>query len=100
MKPLDVKSTTNIDFGTKIMIKTVNFKLMTMLEYGNIQNVFAKGYTPNWSEPVSMIRKILCRGHMLLVILTVKKLLNLRKRIAKDKSNRVLSWKNNQEKRW
>ena len=47
MKPVDIKSITNIDFGTKIMIKTLNFKLMSMLEYRNIQNVFAKGYTPN-----------------------------------------------------
>ena len=32
--------------------------------------IFAKDYTPNWSE-----EKTLCHGHMLLVILMRKKLL-------------------------
>ena len=53
-------------------------------------NVFAKGYAPNWSENVSVIKEvntilyheywnaqqsILYLGHMLVVILTVKELL-------------------------
>ena len=42
-----------------------------------MKNVFAKGYTPNWSVEVFIIKrvKILCREHMQLVILMNKKLL-------------------------
>ena len=29
-----------------------------MLEFQNIKNIFAKGYTPNWSEEVFVINKI------------------------------------------
>ena len=41
------------------------------------KNIFAKGYGLNWSEKVFVIKKLktLCRGHVLLVILTEKKLL-------------------------
>ena len=41
------------------------------------KNVFAKGYVPNWSEKVFVIKKIryMYRGYMLLVILMVKKVL-------------------------
>ena len=28
-----------------------------MLEYQNIKNIFAKGYFPNWSEEVLVIKK-------------------------------------------
>ena len=43
------------------------------------KNIFAKCYTPNWSEEVFVNKKIktLCRGHMLLVILRVKKCWNV-----------------------
>ena len=29
-----------------------------MLEFQNIKNIFAKGYTPNWSEEVFLVSKI------------------------------------------
>ena len=28
-----------------------------MLEFQNKKNIFAKGYTPNWSEDVSVVSK-------------------------------------------
>ena len=37
------------------MIKIQKLKLVILLEY---QNVFAKGYTRNWSEEVFVIKKI------------------------------------------
>ena len=37
MKPVDVKSSTYIDSGKKIMIKILTLKLMTLLEYQNIK---------------------------------------------------------------
>ena len=41
----------------KVMIKILNVKLAIMLEYQN-KNIFGKGYTPNWSEEVFMIKKV------------------------------------------
>ena len=43
--------------------------IVRILKYKDISG---KGYTPNWSEEVLVIKKVkgLCRGHMLLVILT------------------------------
>ena len=55
--------------------------------------VFAKGYVPNLSEEVFAIKKLgtLCRGHMLLVILKKKKLLELfvKKNCKKDKQKKI-----------
>ena len=61
------------------MKKILNLKLVILIEYQDIKIFLAKGYTPNWSEDVFMIKKakILCRGHTLLVLLTRKKFLEL-----------------------
>ena len=50
---------------------------MITLEYQDTKNIFAKGYPPNWSEEVFVTKevKILFHGHLLLVILMVKNLL-------------------------
>ena len=56
------------------MMKILNLKLV-ITKY---KNIFAKGYTPNWSEEVFVIKKklkIQCHGHMSLVILMMEKLL-------------------------
>ena len=43
----------------RILIKKiVNLKLVIMLEFQNIKNIFAKGYLPNWSEEVFVVSKI------------------------------------------
>ena len=31
---------------------------MIFLEYQNIKKIFAKGYTPNWSEDILVIKKV------------------------------------------
>ena len=36
------------------MMSLLSLKLVILLEY---QNIFAKGYTPNWSEEVFVIKK-------------------------------------------
>ena len=59
MNPVDIKSSTYIDFDKKILIKKVlNLKSVILLEYQNIKNTFVKGYTPNWSEEVIIIKEI------------------------------------------
>ena len=35
-----------------------------MLKFQNTKNIFAKRYTPNWSEEVSVVSKIQFRGLM------------------------------------
>ena len=49
MKPVDMKYNTYIDSSKKVNDKILNFQ---------IQNIFAKGYTPNWSGEVFMIKKV------------------------------------------
>ena len=76
MKPVDVKSNTYIDSSKEIDDKDFKFKVSDIVRISKYKNIFAKGYA-NWSEEVFVIKKLktLCRGHMLLVILKAKKLL-------------------------
>ena len=40
------------------MIKILNLKLVILLEYQNVEIFFSKGYVPNWSEEVFVIKRI------------------------------------------
>ena len=42
-----------------LIIKILNSKLVILLEYQNIKNIFAKGNTPKWSENVFVHKKVL-----------------------------------------
>ena len=77
IKPLDVKSNTYIDSNKEINDKDHKFKIGDITRISKYKNIFAKGYTRNWSEEVFVIKKVkvLCHGHMLLIILTEKKLM-------------------------
>ena len=77
MKPVDVKDNTYIDFKKEINNKDPKFKVGDHVRISKYKNIFAKGYTPNWSEEVFVIKKLKIQfhGHMLLIISTVKKLL-------------------------
>ena len=55
MKPIDVKDNTYIDFGKKVNDNDPKFKVG---DHIRISNIFAKGYTPNWSEEVFVIKEI------------------------------------------
>ena len=57
MKPVDVKDDTYIDFGRKINDKDPKFKVVYHVRISKYKNIFAKGYTPNWSEEVFVIKK-------------------------------------------
>ena len=74
MKPVDVKSSPYIDSIKEFNKKDHKFKIGDIARISKYKNILAKGYTPNWSEEVFVI-KILCHGHMLVVILKVKKFL-------------------------
>ena len=76
MKPVDVKSNTYINFSKQINDEDSKFKIGDIVRISKYKNVFAKGYVPSWSEEIFVITKKLSRGHMLLVILKAKKLLD------------------------
>ena len=79
MKRIDVKDNTYIDFKKEVHDKNPKFKVGDQARTSKSKNIFANGYTPNWSEEI-FIKKIKntvpwTHGHMLLMILMVKKLL-------------------------
>ena len=58
MKPIDVKDNTYIDFGKEVNDNDPKFKVGHHVRISKYKNIFAKGYTPNWSEEISVINKI------------------------------------------
>ena len=77
MKPIDVKDNTYVDFGKEVNDNDPKFKVGDHVRILKYKNIFFKGYTPNWSEEVFVIKKkkIQFHGHMSLMILMVKRLL-------------------------
>ena len=58
MKPADVKDSTYIDFKKESNDKNPKFKVGDHVRISNYKNIFAKGYMPNRSEEISVIKKI------------------------------------------
>ena len=58
MKPFDVKDNTYIGFEKDINDKDPKLKVRDYVRISKYKNIFAKGYTPNWSEEVFVISKI------------------------------------------
>ena len=59
MKPVDdVKDNTYIDFGKESNDKDHKFQVGDYVRISKCKNIFAKGYTPNWSEEIFVFSKI------------------------------------------
>ena len=58
MKPVDLKDNTYIDFEKECNNKDPKFKIGDHVRISKYKNIFAKGYTPNWSENVFVIKKV------------------------------------------
>ena len=58
MKPVDAKDNTYIDFKKEVNDKDPKFKVGDHVRISKYKNIFAKGYTPNWSEKVFVVSKI------------------------------------------
>ena len=58
MKPIDVKDNTYINTDKEINNEDPKFKVGDRLRISKYKNIFAKGYTPNWSEEVFVIKKV------------------------------------------
>ena len=74
MKPVDVKSNTYIDSSKEINEKDPKFNIDDAVRVSKYENIFAKGYTPNWSEELFVIKnvKIRCRGYMKVFVKPLK----------------------------
>ena len=58
MKPIDVKDNTYINADREINNKDPKFKVGDHVRISKYKKIFAKGYMPNWSEEVSVIKKV------------------------------------------
>ena len=58
MKPIDVKDNTYINIGEELNDKDPKLKVGDHVRISNYRNIFAKGYTPNWSEEIFVIKKV------------------------------------------
>ena len=80
-KRVYIKSNTYIESSKEINNKNPKFNIAETVGISKCKNIFAKGYIPNWSEEVFVIKRVkntaLCREHMLLVILKENKLLEM-----------------------
>ena len=57
MKPIKNKDNTYIDSIKEINDNDPKYKIGDHVRISKIKNIFAKGYTPNWSEEVFVIKK-------------------------------------------
>ena len=64
MKPVDVGDDSFAEYNEKSNEKYPKFKVGDHVRISKFKNVFAKGYTPNWSEEI-FVKKIKkqCLGH-------------------------------------
>ena len=58
MKPIDVKDNTYFNTDKEINNKDPKFIVGDHVRISKYKNIFAKGYTPNWSEEVFVIKKV------------------------------------------
>ena len=55
MKSIDIKDNTYMNTNKQINNKDHKFKVGDRVRISKYKNIFAKGYTPNWSEEVFVI---------------------------------------------
>ena len=58
MKPVDIKDNTQTDSSKEVNDKDPKFKVGDIVRISKYKNIFAKGYTPNWSEEVFVIKEV------------------------------------------
>ena len=58
MKPVDVKDNTYLDFKKEVNDKDSKFKVHDHVRIPKYKNIFAKGYTPSWSDEIFVIKKV------------------------------------------
>ena len=58
MKPINVKDNTYINTAKEVNDIDPKFKVGDHVRISKYKNIFAKGYTPNWSEEVFVIKEV------------------------------------------
>ena len=58
MKPIEVKDDSFVEYNEESNKKDPKYKVGDHVRISNYKNIFAKGYSPNWSEEVFVINKI------------------------------------------
>ena len=58
MKPIDVTDNTYISIDKEVNDKNPKFQVGDHVRRSKYKNIFAKGYTPNWSEEVFVIKEV------------------------------------------
>ena len=58
MKPVDVGDDYFAEYNEESNEKDPKFKVGDHVRISKFKNVFAKGYTPNWSEEIFIIKKL------------------------------------------
>ena len=91
MKPIDVKSNTYINSNKELNNKYLKFKIGDIVRKSKYKNYFCKRLHSKLKNILWLKKlKVLCRGHMLLMIFMEKKLLegftktNCKKQIKKN----------------
>ena len=56
-KPIDVTSDSYAEYNVDFNEKDLKFKVGDHVRISKYKNIFAKRYTPNWSEDVFVIKK-------------------------------------------
>ena len=71
IEPVDVDPSMYIDFNKENKKEGPKFKVGDHVRILKYKNIFTKGYVPNWSEELFVIKKV--KNAVLLMILTEKK---------------------------
>ena len=58
MKPIDVGDDSFTEYNDESNEKDPKFKVCDHVRISKFKNVFAKGYTPNWSEEIFVVKKV------------------------------------------
>ena len=58
MKPIDVKDDSFAEYNEESNKKDPKFKVNDHVRISKYKNIFAKGYAPNWSEEIFVVKKI------------------------------------------
>ena len=58
MKPIDVKNDSFAEYNEESNEKDPKFKVNDHVRIPKYKNIFAKGYAPNWSEEIFVVKQI------------------------------------------
>ena len=58
IKPIDVKNNSFAEYNEKSHEKDPKFKVGDHVRISKYKNIFGKGYAPNWSEEIFVVKKI------------------------------------------